>query len=77
MFNATNLNHPTTRAKIFAAMKRATQSSLAGGGGQQYILNAQGKPYMRVKHTRGHGGGFTFATNKLICDDVKKVLRAA
>lgn len=78
MINSTSLKHPTMQAKLFAAMQHARLSSLRGTGGQIYVKNKNGWPIMRVKHTRGIGGGFTFNTgNTFICNTVKHALRSA
>lgn len=58
--NITNLSHPTTQAKLYAAMARTRVNSLNTGHSVTYLKNKHGKPVMRVEHKRGMNGGFSF-----------------
>lgn len=58
--NVSNLMHPTMQAKLFAAMSRARVNSINTGKSVTYIKNKKGMPVLRIVHTRGIGGGFTF-----------------
>jgi len=74
--NKQALTHPTFQMKIHVAMFAAMRSSKRGNGGQVYIQNAAGNPCLRVKHTRGNGGGFSFHKNntdlsKLVIDSLR------
>lgn len=75
MINKSALSHPTTQARIFAAMRMAVNASngmyqhqqkgkfqIAPGNNRAtvYIANKSGHNFLRVTYERGLLGGFRF-----------------
>ena len=61
MITQTSLNHPTVQQNLYVALHRAARLSKRNGKqGRVYLKNSKGERYLRIEHTRGTGGGFTF-----------------
>ena len=75
--NSLSLAHPETQRKLFVAMQHARIKSLKNGCiGVVYVYNSKGEVFLRVKHERGIGKGFTFShKNKIINKIVLTALR--
>ncbi len=52
MLNITNIQHLTTQARIYAAMKQAIKYSLLKPKAYGIVRNKHGKPIMFVEHNR-------------------------
>ena len=73
MITQTSLNHPTVQQNLYVALHRTARLSKRDGQqGRVYLKNSKGERYMRIEHTRGIGGGFTFYSGNK--DLKKKVL---
>ncbi len=75
MLTSTSLNHPTVQRNLYVALHRAVRLSKRNGTeGVVYLNNAQGKPFLRVRHCRTNGFDF-YAGNKELSKKVLTSLR--